>query len=88
MKMNKNDVLNELAKLTGVDKDECEKILAAFEKEAEIKLENKIRGIKSEASSIAAGVASRTGFTIEKCEKVIDKIKPILSSTLAKKWRF
>lgn len=86
--MNKTDVIAKVSEKSGVAADVCEKLLKAFEEQAEAALADRFKGIKNNRADMMRGISERSGVVLEVCERVMTALEESLDSGLSDKLMF
>lgn len=86
--MNEKDVILKVSEKTGIKEEECANIILKFEKQYELALENKFKGIKTSKYEINNNISKETGYSLEKCEMVTSTLKEVMDKGLSNKLRF
>jgi hypothetical protein len=86
--MNKEDVLKAVSETTDVAPDAVEKVVKALESQAGDALTVAFEGIKTDRTSLLAGISQKTGVPVDTCDKILGALQATVSSGISEKLGF
>ncbi|MDR2970639.1 MAG: hypothetical protein LBU83_01730 [Bacteroidales bacterium] len=86
--MNKKEVVERVSEKSGVDKEVCEKVIKAFEKQFGDTILRKIKREKNNRADIAKSISEKSNLVLSDCEKVLAVFEEVVGEELTAQLKF